>query len=446
MEEQNKNGKNLIYALNQLSDNSVTASEMKNKIKEWKEAGVELKDHVNKIFDKLGINQNGIHMTLLLEKLKEAGVDLNNHVDKIFGKLEVDQLADDMASLVKELKEAKVELKDHVGEIFDKLKASQSASHMARLVKELKEAGVDLNNHVDKIFGKLGVQSANYMASLVKEFNEAKVDLNNHVDKIFDKLEADQSAGDMANLVKELNVAGVELNNHAGEIFDKLEADQSVGDMANLVKELKKVGVDLNNGNAVANRLSVVANIKLAIILKKDDINLAPDFFDNSLLDDKFSKDQNNIKNIDSNKTEFEKVFSKELIKYFGQRLKKLKLNELDVDNEKKFWTRIVDDLEKEELLSEDKAKECKNKISAIDSLNGFVTFLQWLGCVLSIPCSLGLSLISNRVKNRVCFRTKSARIFERLQNSKDELIAPLQKIANFQPKAQQENDRFSDH
>ena len=96
---------------------------------------------------------------------------------------------------------------------------------------------------------------------------------------------------------------------------------------------------------------------------------------------------------------------------------------------EKEYWLFVVDTCEKLELLDKDTINEFKRKILDVYDLNGFITILQWLGCVLSVPCTLFLSLLSDKVRLRIQDPTTS-HIFYRLQDSKDDLLSPFGIIA----------------
>lgn len=80
-------------------------------------------------------------------------------------------------------------------------------------------------------------------------------------------------------------------------------------------------------------------------------------------------------------------------------------------------------------MLDENRTNEFRRKIADVYDLNGFITVLQWLGCVLSVPCTLFLSLLSEKVRLRIQNPTTS-RIFYRLQDSKNDLLSPFGIIA----------------
>ena len=96
---------------------------------------------------------------------------------------------------------------------------------------------------------------------------------------------------------------------------------------------------------------------------------------------------------------------------------------------EKEYWLFVAETCENLALLDENGTNEFKRKIADVYDLNGFITVLQWLGCVLSVPCTLFLSLLSEKVRLRIQNPTTS-RIFYRLQDSKDDLLSPFGKIA----------------
>ena len=96
---------------------------------------------------------------------------------------------------------------------------------------------------------------------------------------------------------------------------------------------------------------------------------------------------------------------------------------------EKEYWLFVAEICQKLELLDKDTINEFKRKILDVYDLNGFITVLQWLGCVLSVPCTLFLSLLSDKVRLRIQDPTTS-HIFYRLQDSKDDLLSPFGIIA----------------
>ena len=96
---------------------------------------------------------------------------------------------------------------------------------------------------------------------------------------------------------------------------------------------------------------------------------------------------------------------------------------------EKEHWLFVADTCENLELLDQNMINEFKRKILDVYDLNGFITVLQWLGCVLSVLCTLFLSLFSEKVRLRIQDPTTS-RIFYRLQDSKDDLPSTFGIIA----------------
>ena len=96
---------------------------------------------------------------------------------------------------------------------------------------------------------------------------------------------------------------------------------------------------------------------------------------------------------------------------------------------EKEYWLFVADTCEELKLLDQNMIDEFRRKILDVYDLNGFITVLQWLGCVLSVPCTLFLSLLSEKVRLRIQDPTTS-RIFYRLQDSKDDLLSTFGIIA----------------
>ena len=372
---------------------------------------------------------------------------------------------DYMKNFVNALNNAGVKVQEHVATIFDKLAGKQSAYYMVDFVNALNNAGVKLTeDRVATIFDKLaGEQCAWQMADVVNALSNAGVKLTeDRVATILNKLDGEQGALQTADFVNALSKAGVKLTeDRVATILNKLDSKQSawkcVSYMADLVNALNKAGVKLTE-DCVATILKklnnddndIVGNIKLATALKNNDKNLQlPDnlagFWDESLLLNEQEENQNiNISgkdniiiknenysnnNNEGNDSKSKKLFAKEVMKYFEKRSTQLKSNYIDVDinNEKSVWKQVARGLQREKLLDKKQVAEFSNKIDNIDNLSGFITFIRWLGSVLSVPFSLGFSRRIDCINSCLTFsRTKNTRISERLRDT----IIPLQEIA----------------
>ena len=102
----------------------------------------------------------------------------------------------------------------------------------------------------------------------------------------------------------------------------------------------------------------------------------------------------------------------------------------LDIPHYKNTWVQIANDLYNERNINERQRKEFIDKLSEVDNLHGLMSFIQWLGCTLCALCTLGGSLFSDEVRNRVFHPTKG-RIFSRLKDATKGLNAPLQQVHN---------------
>ena len=110
---------------------------------------------------------------------------------------------------------------------------------------------------------------------------------------------------------------------------------------------------------------------------------------------------------------------------------------------EKELWQGIGDDLLQMELLKDEKVQEFKNKIKDVCDVNGFVTALQWLGCVLVSLVTVGGLLFWDKVRNRIS-HPKITRQYYRFQDNKNEL---LNKISLLQKNNNKEiNSYFQDN
>ncbi len=81
-----------------------------------------------------------------------------------------------------------------------------------------------------------------------------------------------------------------------------------------------------------------------------------------------------------------------------------------------------------EGILNYDQVGQFENQVNDIHDLNRFATFVQWLGCVLSVLLILPVFLPS--VSNRI-IHPENTRKFERFRDNQDKLIAPLQEFVN---------------
>ena len=108
------------------------------------------------------------------------------------------------------------------------------------------------------------------------------------------------------------------------------------------------------------------------------------------------------------------------------------------LNKEKGFWQGIGNELEKTGLLGENKAKEFKNEIEDIYDLNGFVTALHWIGCVLGSLVTVGVILFWDKVRNRIS-HPEITRQYYRFQDNKNELLSKIAPLQDNNPKI--END-----
>ena len=375
------------------------------------------------------------------------------------------QQTDDMISLVRILTNKNPELKftdDHVTTILKKLEYDQRATYIANLLIALKENNPGLkftDDHVTTILKKLPYEPANSIAGLIKNNPWLKF-TNDHVTTILKKLPYDRTDS-IAGLIRALKENNPELkftDEHITTILEKVEDGLPANSITNLISTLHNSGVELNEEHLkmIWNKLndeSIVAIAKLALELKKINPNLNFNNVDkyqwicslnNIKVSTKDEKSEDNNINMEAtgdenieNKPDGQMLYGA-IMQYFEYKLQSLKknLNKYAIDNEKAVLIQIAKDLQKEKMLDSDQVERFKDKIQDIYDLNGFVTFIQWLGCVLSVTCTLFVSLTFDCIRNRVCFRTESTRKFERLRDNKDKLIAPLQKICNSRVKS----------
>ena len=121
-------------------------------------------------------------------------------------------------------------------------------------------------------------------------------------------------------------------------------------------------------------------------------------------------------------------MLAKAIISYFKYELQNLKQHPDQIDSQKEVWLQIAKDLGEEKILSENQQEQFISQVNDIYNLNGFWMFIQWLGCTLSaiVVFPLWFDCIRNRI-----IHPENRCIFERLQDKKNELIAPLQEFVN---------------
>ena len=134
------------------------------------------------------------------------------------------------------------------------------------------------------------------------------------------------------------------------------------------------------------------------------------------------------MKRCDYNSNEGKSILTQAILQYLGNRLEDLQSDKLD--SEKTFWKEVGDELKGKKIITEDQKNEFCNKLNDVYNVNGFVSALQWLGCVLLVPITFGLALKSDKIRNRISHPT-DRRVFERFKERKNELFSPLKMVAN---------------
>ena len=240
-------------------------------------------------------------------------------------------------------------------------------------------------------------------------------------------------------------------------ILSKLLEKQNLNDILKLIKKLteKAITLDSNSANVIYNKLdenarSEFAKIELAIALKENDINLnLPHgcFWDKSLDSSRLfkknaklgndnnnnDKNENNIINNDKNdekNEEYRECLIQTSLALLESRLRELPVSK--INSEKNVWIKMSDDMEKEELLSKEQKTTFNSIIEDAYDVNCFLTALQWLAVKLCVIFTGGAILeYCAPIRDRWDAGVKNTRIFERLQESKDNLLEPLKRLAS---------------
>ena len=356
----------------------------------------------------------------------------------------------------------------HVGIILDKLQKSLSLSveNLIELTSEFAKNKIKLNNsHVISMLSRL--QSGYIRAtctngpgliSVLKALQSSGANLDFKDTALRDALYAalQKAKGEKDALDKYLieagkndkddikNVENVEKENY-------ININGKIPHITNKSKEIEK-GMDLNEDknvkNKIQNPLTLMKTVKKIDVMDNNINNVKNKIQTqnlNTLLESAnqefINKYINNgeickLEN-ENDQQEFKKVVGNQLSK----RLQTLKDAyesdeswqnfEKKLEKEKDSWKGIGNELGQIGLLTNQEAQEFNAKIDDIYDVNGFVTALEWIGCVLSVPCTLGLILFWDKVRNRIAGPT-TTRQYDRFQDGKDELlskIAPLQEI-----------------
>ena len=280
----------------------------------------------------------------------------------------------------------------------------------------------------------------------------------------------------MVKALNDVGITGEKLENYVPAILDKLNNISGGDDLADLVRALNdansKVELTQEHIDIILWKFKlydgpIIRKIELAIMLKRNNSGVKlPDFlipfWDESLLENKFFKNQRDNKkeenlnndltvkskekdeistsnkkvgqNSHNNSDQEKSILALAVIKYLENRLENLQLHNLDA--EKQSWEDVVADLLVKKIITEKHKNKFYNKLNNACNVNGFVSAILWIGCVLL--ALVPITLFSDKIRNRISHPT-NRRVFERLKECKNDLFSPLKMV----PNANQENNNM---
>ena len=146
------------------------------------------------------------------------------------------------------------------------------------------------------------------------------------------------------------------------------------------------------------------------------------------------NNDSNNNEINDEKNKQYKEILAHVSSAFLEYRLKKLQAS--SIDSEKDVLTRISDDMEREKNLSRKQKEAFDDAIDNAYDVDCFLTSLQWFAAKCCVLFSFGIILkCCDTVRNRWDNGVKNARVFERLQESKDDLLQPLKMLKNINAK-----------